>query len=292
MQTNIHFRAFPGLANPHVQTLLGALLGRGAKEPLSNQKRISLPDGDQLSLEITAPKGWKRTVVLVHGLCGSHRSPYMVRMVKRLEAFGIRSVRMNLRGCGSGKGLAKQIYHSGRSEDVLAVLKALKEDHPDSPITLIGYSLGANIVLKLAGELGDEGENYLNKVIAISPPADLHSSVQLFAKPENGIYEQRFSKELLTHALELDETLNIPKKLSVIEFDHLFTAPRAGFANALDYYAKDDPLVSHSTLDSVEIPFNVQIFKTQRGGHLGFLGNPFCKGGFRWLDSQIIDWIL
>lgn len=300
------------MANPHIQTILGSFLGKWSKEPPSVQKLISLPDGDQISLEVTAPKNWRATVLLVHGLCGSHRSHYLVRMAKRLEVLGIRAIRMNLRGCGSGKGLAKQIYHSGRSEDVLAVLKVLKEEHPDSPISLIGYSLGGNIVLKLAGELGSEGKKYLSQVIAISPPADLLSCVQMFAKPENAIYDRRFSRELKMHALELDKNFRPPKNLKLIEFDDLFTAPRGGFASALDFYSKcssaplvpnielpcrillavDDPLVCHSTLDTLQIPPNVQIFKTERGGHLGFLGNPFQRGGFRWLDSQIIEWIV
>ncbi len=300
------------MANPHIQTLLSSFLGKWSKEPRSIQKLVSLPCGDQISLEVTTPKNWKSTVLLVHGLCGSHRSHYLVRIANRLKALGIRAVRMNLRGCGSGKGLAKQIYHSGRSEDVLAVLKVLKRERPESPITLVGYSLGGNIVLKLAGELGSRGKKYLRQVIAVSPPVDLHASVKMFAKPENGIYERKISEELRTYALELDENFEVPNKLNLAEFDVLFTAPRGGFESALDYYSKcssephvpnielpcrilfavDDPLVCHSTLDTVQLPPNVQIFKTERGGHLGFLGNPLSRGRFRWLDSQIIEWIV
>jgi len=232
-------------------------------------------------------------------------------MAKRLEAIGIRAVRMNLRGCGSGKGLARKLYHSGRSEDALAILKALKEEHPDSPITLVGYSLGGNIALKLAGELQHLAQTYLKKVIAVCPSVDLHASVLLFQKPENGIYERKFFKDLKKHVKDLDPSFILPKTMRIIDFDNVFTAPRSGFAGALDYYSKcsaapfvprieltcqilfaeDDPFISHSSLDFLRLPPNVKIFKTKQGGHLGFLGNPFHKKGFRWLDSLLIEWI-
>lgn len=301
-----------------MQTILGSV--NWPREPISRRKLVTLPDGDQISLEISKPENWMvhaPTVLLIHGLCGSHRSSYLVRMAKRLQSIGIRAVRMNMRGCGSGKGLAKEFYHAGRSDDVLEVLNVLKNEHPDSPITLLGYSLGANIALKLAGELQEGGSEVLNKVIAVSPPVNLLASVQMFDKPENAIYERRFSKELRDHVIELHRDsgkktpLIVPKNLKLFEFDHLFTAPQCGFANALDYYskcssasyvpqiqlpcqilfAKDDPLVCHSSLDGLPLPSNVQIYKTQKGGHLGFLGNPFKKPGFRWLDSLLLEWI-
>ena len=62
-----------------------------------------------------------------------------------------------------GKGLAKQIYHSGRSEDVFESIKVIKKEHPESPIVLIGFSLGGNIVLKMAGELGVFAKSFIRK---------------------------------------------------------------------------------------------------------------------------------
>ncbi len=317
----LEFTPFPYLLNPHAQTILGSILGRWSTEPPSLEKLISLPDGDQISLQITTPKKWKAnhpTVLLVHGLCGSHRSPYLVRMAKRLQPLGIRTIRLNLRGCGSGKRLARQLYHAGRSEDIHEVLKKMKDAHPESPFVLIGYSLGANLVLKLAGELQEKEEGLIDQVIAVSPPSDLFASVQKFNQKENAFYEKIFSKELCAHLLALHTEFetgpptSLAKNLTVMEFDHLFTAPRCGFKDALDYYkacssaqfvsnikipckilfSKDDPLVCHSTLDALVLPKNVQVFKTEKGGHLGFLGNPFSKRGLRWLDSLLVEWIL
>ena len=112
-------------------------------------------------------------VLLLHGLCGCHHSPYMRRLAWKLLRHGLRAVRMNLRGCGSGRGLARYPYHSGRSADVLAGLDSLYQEAPASPVTLVGFSLGGNIVLKLAGELSVRVPENLQRVIAVCPPADL-----------------------------------------------------------------------------------------------------------------------
>src|SRR5690606_21143125 len=168
-------------------------------EPPFENKLVRLPDGDFISLEITTPKGWKPSdlsVFLVHGLCGSSKSPYLVRLAKRLNEVGIRAIRYNMRGCGSGRGLAKGIYHCGRSEDVFECLKVIKREHPESPIALIGYSLGGNIVLKLVGELGGLASTLLEKVIAVSPPAELYSSILLLSSPENAFYEKYFYRQI------------------------------------------------------------------------------------------------
>lgn len=194
MNYELPFEPFFLLSGPHHQTILGSLIYYFF-DPASEQRIIDLPDGDKLSVEISMPKGWKAnglTVILVHGLCGSHRSPYLVRMVKRLEPLGIRVVRINLRGCGSGKGLAKHMYHCGRSEDVFEVIKQLKVETPDSPFVLIGFSLGGNIALKMGGELGSLGKNFLSGLIAVSPPVDLYSSILMLGKADNAIYEKYF----------------------------------------------------------------------------------------------------
>ena len=102
----------------------------------------------------------------------------MVRLARGLWNAGLRCVRMNLRGCGPGFGLARRIYHSGRSGDALAVVEALKRKEPESPIALVGFSLGGNIALKLAGELGEEGRGRLSQVLSVSPPIDLGACAQ------------------------------------------------------------------------------------------------------------------
>jgi uncharacterized protein len=319
MNNELPFEPFFLLSGPHHQTILSSFIYYFS-DPLSEKRIIDLSDGDKLSVEISTPKGWKSnalTVVLVHGLCGSHRSPYLVRMVKRLEPLGIRVVRVNLRGCGSGKGLAKHMYHSGRSEDVFEVIKQLKVETPDSSFILIGFSLGGNLVLKMGGELGSLGKKFLAGLIAISPPVDLFSSITRLEEEDNEIYGKYFIRFMCAdvryrHRKFKDlPRIKLPRNLTIYEFDQIYTAPQYGFRNAHDYYnkcsaaplvgdiavpckilfAEDDPIVVSTTLDGFELPSNVEIFKTKRGGHLGYLGNPTDKNGIYWLDALLEEWI-
>ena len=105
------FDPCPFLSHPHPQTYLSSFR-YWIPKPLSDGTIILLPDGDKVVIESTTPQNWKKTdptVLCVHGLCGSHLSSYLLRLVNRLTPLGIKTVRFNMRGCGSGKGLAKQI---------------------------------------------------------------------------------------------------------------------------------------------------------------------------------------
>jgi predicted alpha/beta-fold hydrolase len=313
------FDPFPFIEDPHKQTILSSILNF-LFEPASERKFIKFPDGDSVALEITTPRDWRPTdltVFLVHGLCGSHKSPYMVRMTNRLEALGIRTVRYNMRGCGSGKGLAKMSYHSGRSEDVFECLKVLKAEQPESPMILVGFSLGGNVTLKLVGELGTLARQFLKKTFAVSPPVELYSSVQMLGDPLNAIYENYFYRLLRAEVhyrhnkfKDLPRVV-LPRGLKLYEFDQLYTAPFNGFSSAIDYYNKcsashvvgdiaipckillseDDPIIAAGSLDKFHLPSNVSVFKTKKGGHMGYLGRSEGKKGFYWLDNVLIDWI-
>lgn len=318
MIKRLPFDPFPLLSDPLKQTVIGAKL-HFQKEPLSVRKLIPLPDGDQIAVEITTPKNWKntdRTVIMVHGLAGSHRSPYLIRLVNQLEPRGIRVIRFNMRGAGSGKGLSRQIYHSGRSEDLFEAIRILKGETPDSTFTLIGFSLGGNISLKLAGELAHEGAKYLNSVIAVSPPADIEASVRMMSQPANRWVEKHFCKKISAHITHMHATFNMPpidfpEDWSLAQFDELYKVPLCGFTDAKEYYkqcsakyyvedikipcrvlfAEDDPFIPHNCLDDRQLPSNVEVFKTERGGHMGYLGYPRSLRGFRWLDSLMLEWI-
>lgn len=285
-------------------------------EPPSESQLVALPDGDKIALEVSTPETWTETqptCVMIHGLCGCHQSSYLVRLSKKLYERGIRAIRMNLRGCGSGAGLAKNLYHSGRSDDVLAVFEALTQEYPDSPRWLVGFSLGGNIALKYASEI-DDPRLSLDQTIAICPPVDLLACSKKFSIQQNKHYDRYFVKNLkqtvrdrLVQFKDL-EPIEFPEELTLYEFDDMFTAPRSGFKDALDYYercssgpllhkiasktdilfSKDDPLIDDRSLEKVELPSNIEVHHTEKGGHLGFLGRPFTGSGMRWIDAWII----
>ena len=270
-------------------------------------------------MEVTTPRDWNEnepTIVMVHGLLGSHKSPYAVRLAKKLNQRGIRSVRINLRGCGTGRGYAKRMYHAESSDDIWQALKEIKRDTPHSPLIVIGFSLGGNIVLKMGGEKGEEALNLVEKIIAINPPIDMHSSMLLLSK--NKAYERFFMRALKAEAEYRHEIfedlppLEIPNSMTLLEFNEFYTAPQAGFSSARDYYhacssgrlisslcvpshilfSRDDPIVDCTVLDSIQIPKNIDVLITDHGGHLGFLGIPGQKGGFLWMDFVLLQWII
>lgn len=314
------FLPFPLLRGPHLQTITAAKLSLWHREPPGEIQVVVLPDGDRLALVVSTPRSWRPehpSVLLLHGLCGCHQSSYMMRLALKLWRRGIRAIRMNMRGCGAGTGLARQPYHSGRSPDVLAVLKTLRRQSPQSPVTLLGFSLGGNVILKFAGELGRQAEELCTQVIAVCPPADLAACSRLLGKPSNWLYERYFMRRLLAAVAERHRLfpdlapVPLPERLSLYQFDNLYTAPQCGFADADDYYARssaapvvphitlpcrilfaeDDPVIDATIFDGVALPPNVEVVRTSKGGHLGFLGRPGRLGGYRWMDACLLDWI-
>lgn len=311
----LHFN--PLIKSSYYQTLIGSIIDFEF-DLGSISHRIELPDGDLLSIEVSTPEKWESTnwtVLMVHGLCGSHKSHYMKRIARGFYKNGLQVIRINLRGCGSGRGLAKGIYHSGSSQDVFEVVKYAQKAFPSSPKLLIGFSLGGNISLKLAGELGFEGKNYLKGVIAVSPPADLLSSARLFTLSENQFYANYFIKLLMKEVNFRHKYFDlpphkIPKNVSLTEFDEIYTAPIAKFSSAFEYYyyssskrviseisvptrilfANDDPIIKSTVLDDVALPSHIKVYKTKHGGHIGFVGLNIFKE-FRWMDKIIIDWV-
>lgn len=310
----VPFRPFPGVGGPHLQTILAARLVLPL-EPRSERRLVELPDGDRLSLHVSRPEPHRPgapVAILAHGLCGSHRSPYLQRISRSLAARGVVAVRVNLRGCGSGRGLAQRPYHSGRSEDLLAVARWARAEFADSPLTLAGFSLSGNIALKLAAELGERAGEIFSRVIAVCPPIDLAACAERLARRENRLYHSYFVRALV-HDIRDRERLfpdigftELPRPVTLVGIDDLYTAPRSGFRDAADYYARcsagpllsrisvptrvlyaaDDPLVDAAALDAIPRRAPFDITRTDHGGHMGYLGR---FGSLRWMDRFVLD---
>jgi hypothetical protein len=281
---------------------------------------VTLDDGDQIVLHDDRPPAWQagdRVALLVHGLGGSHLSACVVRAAAKLNAAGVRTFRQDLRGCGAGVRLAKLPFHSGRSEDVAAALMFVADHCPDSPITLIGFSLGGNLVLKLLGESSQAAECGVDSAITVCAPIDLRASCQHLIQRRNRFYDRRFVAQLLRqYALRQKLRPDAPtvtpphRPRNLWEVDEMLTAPIGGFDGAEDYYARcssrqflgaidvptrilfaiDDPLVPASQYDDLTLPGSVQLCATEHGGHLGFVSRRNCANDRQWLDRQIVDW--
>lgn len=316
----ISFEALPFLNTGKRQTIAAAYLPDGPLVHNDVRHIVPLADGDKIVLIENRPTHWQpngRIVLLVHGLTGSSSSKYLVRLAHKLTSAGFLVMRMNLRGCGIGHGLAKHLYHSGRSEDTRAVLHYLAKQFPHSKVTQAGFSLGANITLKMAGEDSHTPSGNLDSIIAVSPPLDLESSVKLIIHKHNQLFNDFFVKGLLEDIKALHDTFpelekpHFPKKLNVYEFDDIYTAPRSGFLDAKDYYtkssskqfiegitlptllmyAKDDPVISRRSFLKLPHKKDFDVLITSRGGHVGWLGHTGRFANWRWMDKAVVNWI-
>ena len=244
-------------------------------------------------------------------------SGYIQRTAEMLYPHGVRIVRLDLRGTGAGFGLARHFYHAGRTEDIRASLLDLHRESPTSPLFLIGFSLGGNLALKLAGEAGTDPVPMLARVAAVAPPIDILRCAELISQPRCRFYDRFFARSMIKLAKERqrhfpDETLpRFPVNPTIRQFDDLFTAPRCGFEDALDYYrkasalpvipnipvpalmitARDDPFVSVEPFEQLKVPPHVRVEIHDRGGHLGFIGFD-GGGGVRWAERRVAEWIL
>jgi predicted alpha/beta-fold hydrolase len=316
------FVPHPWFHGPHRQTIAGAYLWRRARDR-AIPHTLTLPDGDQLILHEDAADPWRptgRAVLLIHGLAGCHASGYMRRVAGKLVRAGHRVFRLDQRGCGAGMTLARRSLHAGRTHDVAAVVRHLERISPGSRVTVVGFSLGASIVLKWLGSrtlLPDS----LDSAIAIAPPLDLQASSRNLANGWNRVYDRNFV-HALRRAVERRQRL-VPEfatapwsrpPRSLYEFDQMFTAPLGGFRDVEHYYqscssmgdlphirvptrilfAQDDPLVPTDAYRHAIFSHATRVYATPAGGHLGFLAQRLPNSpdaDWHWMDWRIVDWV-
>ena len=315
------FRPSPLLHNAHWQTV-GAFLAPGVMAEYRAVKRtVELSDGDRLVVHDDQPGRWitgDRIAILFHGLCGCHFSPYMRRLTDKLRRQGVRVIRVDMRGFGDSELISRSHLHGGCFPDLHTVVEFVEQLSPLSKISLVGFSLGGNIVLKALGEWGELVPRQIDSAIAVSPPIDLiHASWNL-RQAGNRAYEKYFMRRLRARLARrrrlveglVDNGLNpLPDRL--LDFDDQFVAPVFGFSGARDYYescssgpvldrvavpaiiltSKDDPVVPFSMYDRFPMSDYIDIVATNHGGHLGFIGKSARDPDRYWMDWRICQWI-
>ena len=253
-------------------------------------------------------------LVTVHGLEGSSNAGYIRSLTQLALEHGYAVHRTNMRSCGGTDEDCRTMYHAGLTSDTLQILRELRE-RSDAPIFLAGFSLGGNVVLKLAAELGAEGPTLLRGVAAVSVPIDLAECVRALRKPVNRIYEMRFLRALKARirrraalAPDLYDVSKLDRIGSVYEFDDAYVAPFFGFGTADNYYAtqsslqylpqievptlivqaKDDPMIPFDLFRDPRLTQNLKIrlMATEHGGHLGYIASG--KPHF-WLDRCLLE---
>ncbi|HUS40089.1 MAG TPA: alpha/beta fold hydrolase [Pirellulales bacterium] len=309
------------LKNPHAQTIAAAYLPGGRRPYQAKRHSVSVAGDDQIVLHEDCPEQWQpgdRTALMIHGLAGCHMSSYMVRISKKLKDRNVRAFRMDMRGCGAGLKLAKLPYHAGRTEDTIAAMQYIAALCPGSPLTLVGFSIGGHVALKLAGELGATKCAGLDRVIAVCPPLDLHVCSGHLEQPSNRFYSRHLLSVLFKLHLARKRQVpgaaplqNVSRPSSLRELDDQFIAPAWGFDGASDYYdkcsainfldgiriptyllaARDDPLVPIEQFRQATMASNINLHITDHGGHLGFVGRAGVDPDRRWMDWRVVEWV-
>lgn len=316
-QNNLEpFSPAPWAPGGDLQTLAGYLLPGSKGLSHTHLHKIPVSFGDTLVAceNLSQEEKAAGAVLLLHGLGGHADSPYMLRVAAKFLRQHWITFRLNHRGAGQGRGLARQLYHAGRSEDLAPVFDFISERHFEKPLIIIGFSLSGNMLLKLLGEQPETMPKNLCGALAVSAPIKLAAGAAAISKKRNWLYDRRFIR-LLKATLRERETdfpdfprLALPRNLDLYGFDQIVTAPLGGFASAEEYYQKcsahqflgnihvptvllaaaDDPFVTHDVF--ADLPDNpwLQCHLTPSGGHLGFISakrTPF--GDHRWMDYAL-----
>jgi hypothetical protein len=309
----------PIFKNPHLATFGAYFWRRPDSErqwPVQAVKYQTEPDV-QVLVHAQRPQGEPRgELVLVHGLEGSSAAGYTRSMAYAALKAGYATHRINLRSCGGSEALALSNYHSGQTSDVLHVLRERKRAS-GLPLFLAGFSLGGNVALKLAGELGEAGPELLSGVCAVSTPIDLALCAQAIGEKQNFIYHWRFLACLTDkirrrsrQAPHLYTTEYLKHVRTIYDFDDQYTARMFDFGSADNYYrtqssnqflekirvpalvitAKDDPLIPFRMYDHRAFRENphLQLVATDHGGHIGFVART---GPRFWLDGVVLEWM-
>jgi predicted alpha/beta-fold hydrolase len=309
----------PLVRNPHLLTIFANFAVRRldtVRFPITERLYETEPGVKVLVHEQRPADDVLGEIVMVHGLEGSSDAGYMRSMSQLSLEQGFAVHRTNMRSCGGTESLCSTMYHAGMTCDTLAILRRIREER-GGPVFLIGYSLGGNVALKLAGELGREACGVLDAVCAVSTPIDLAACVRKMSSPENRIYEWRFLTRLKDRirkrARAMPGVYDLEKlkgARSVYEFDDRITAPFFGFGTADNYYAtqssqnflggiripallvqaKDDPLIPFEIFEQRAVRDNphIELLAVQHGGHLGFLSDTAPRF---WVDRAILHWI-
>jgi len=260
-----------------------------------------------------------QTLVLLHGLEGCSESHYMRGIAAKAYRAGCNVIRMNQRTCGGTEHLTPTLYNSGLSQDYCTVLQELAHVDGLDRIWLVGYSMGGNLVLKAAGEIG-ASEAALAGVIAVCPTIDPPQCIEALEQPRNRMYHKRFLVKLKARLRR--KAALFPDKWDLTDlsgiawmrdFDDRYTAPDGGYASSADYYqrtgarhvleslavptliitAQDDPFIPYTMFTGPLVQRHPQIrmIAPRHGGHCGFFHRARNGEDAYWAENRIVDFV-
>ncbi|MGE5386829.1 MAG: YheT family hydrolase [Betaproteobacteria bacterium] len=283
--------------------------------PRYRRERWTTPDGDFVDLDRIDGPTTAPLLVLFHGLEGSARSHYAISLAHAARAAGWRFVLPHFRGCSGELNRLPRAYHSGDSEEIDWILRRLHDEAGSAPLFAAGVSLGANALLKWAGEHGNAAHEVVAAVAGVSAPLDLAACGHHLANGFNRIYTKHFlgtlkaiSEQRLKHFPDLFDPQRMRAASNLYQFDDAVTAPMHGFDGADDYWrrasgkpwlkdirvptlvlnARNDPFLPARHLPMAhEVSAAVTLEQPSDGGHVGFVSGPF-PGRLDWLPQRLL----
>jgi predicted alpha/beta-fold hydrolase len=314
------FEPHPLLTNPHAMTIAAAFLPRRLEIP-PGEKRLFPVDADSQLLGVCHWQPGTRkdapVIVIVHGLEGDSESNYVRGITEKAFGRGFHVVRLNQRNCGGTEALTPTLYNSGMSGDYRAVFNGLVDGDGFEQVFFVGYSMGGNLVTKMAGEYGAFVPRALRGVCAVCPSIDLAACADALERWDNYPYQRHFVSGLMSRYArkqqlfpQLYSTNGLPPIRTVRNYDDAIIAPRFGYRDAQDYYeragakrvavqirvpflmitAQDDPFVPYESFLRAKISENpmIQFVAPERGGHCGFISRHAGAERF-WAEQRVVE---
>ena len=306
------------MKNRHFQTIYSTFFRKLSLLPFKLETFI-LSDGDFVDCHwYGEEQADYPIVVLYHGLAGSYKSPYIQGILLALKKSAYTVVLMHFRGCSGRSNNLPRSYHSGDTQDAKEFLTQLKQRNPNKKLYAVAYSLGANMLLKLLGEMQEK--SLLDAAVAISAPMQLDMCASFIDQGFAKFYQKNLVKEL-NKSLDkkydkhpMQEIISLQREKiknihSFWDFDAIYTAPVHGFNSAQDYYtkssakqflkhiqvptliihAKDDPFMPVDILPNKdELPSCIKLEVSEHGGHVGFIGGTFLNPTY-WTEKRITE---
>ncbi len=325
MKTLSHFKPSWWLNNAHLQTIYPALFHKVSDLVELRRERLTTPDNDFIDIDWCGESSGP-LVILLHGLAGCSQSGYIKGLQLTLVEQGFRSIAINFRGCSGESNNSARCYHSGETEDIHFLYQTLRQREPDTPIAVVGFSLGGNVLLKWMGEQADDLS--LFSAVAVSVPFVLSTCATKLDSGFSKIYRNNLIGELKQYmqfkyahliksgqheeAAKISNLGNLSTIKSFWQYDDRIVAKLHGFSSVEDYYQKsssrqflktitvptlviqsqDDPFMTKEVIPELdEISTTIVLEITQGGGHVGFVtgGNPF-KPRY-WLEHRIPEFL-
>jgi uncharacterized protein len=257
-------------------------------------------------------------MILVHGLEGANTSVYMLGTAEKAHRAGFNVIRLNLRNCGKTEHMTPTLYHAGLISDLHAILRELIGQDGLSNIFIVGFSMGGNMSLMLAGVDADEVPRELAGICAISPTIDLSSCVDAIEWRANRLYKWSFLRSMKNRLRrkqklfpELYDTTGLNRIRKLREFDERYTSVIGGYNSADEYYerasalhvihqietptlmihAQDDPFVPFQPFRHPSIAENPYLIflAPEHGGHVGFISADTNREDRFWMENRVVE---